>query len=56
MSGIFRNDWHNRWVEGGGHKFHKIAIYFSFEVRRKEIWENFLRITELFTQKTVTKL
>ncbi len=38
------------------HKFHKIVNYFSFEVLKKEIWANFQRITELFTQKIVTKL
>jgi hypothetical protein len=38
------------------HKFHKIANYFSFEVLKKKIWANFLRIIELFTQKIVTKL
>ncbi len=38
------------------HKFHKIANYFSFEVVKKNIWANFQRIIELFTQKIVTKL
>ncbi len=38
------------------HKFHKIAIYFSFEVQKKKIWANFQRIIELFTQKIVNKL
>jgi hypothetical protein len=38
------------------HEFHKIANYFSFEVLKKKIWPNFLRISELFTQKIVTKL
>ncbi len=33
------------------HKFHKIENYFSFEVLKKKIWENFQRILELFTQK-----
>ncbi len=37
------------------HKFHKIENYFSFEVLKKEIWANFQRIIELFTQKIVTK-
>ncbi len=38
------------------HKFHKFVIYFSFEVLKKKIWENFQRIIELFTQKIVKKL
>jgi len=38
------------------HKFHKIENYFSFEVLKKKIWENFQRIIELLTQKIVTKL
>ncbi len=38
------------------HKFHKIKNYFSFKVLKKKIWANFQRITELFTQKIVTKL
>jgi hypothetical protein len=38
------------------HKFHKIANYFCFEVLKKKIWANFLRIIELFTQKIVNKL
>ncbi len=38
------------------HKFHKIEKYFSFEVLKQKIWENFQRIIELFTQKIVTKL
>ncbi len=38
------------------HKFHKIEHYFSFEVLKKNIWVNFQRIIELFTQKIVTKL
>ncbi len=33
------------------HKFHKIENYFSFEVLKKKIWANFLRIIELFTPK-----
>ncbi len=37
------------------HKFHKIENYFSFEVLKKQIWANFQRIIELFTQKIVTK-
>ncbi len=37
-------------------KFHKIENYFSFEMLKKKIWANFLRIMELFTQKIVTKL
>jgi hypothetical protein len=32
-------------------KFHKIANYFSFGVLKKNIWANFQRIIELFTQK-----
>jgi hypothetical protein len=38
------------------HKFHKIEIYFIFEMPKKIIWANFPRIIELFTQKFVTKL
>ncbi len=38
------------------HKFHKIEHYFSFEVQKKNIWADFQRIIELFTQKIVTKL
>jgi hypothetical protein len=38
------------------HKFHKIVNYFSFEVLKKKIWANFLRIIELFTKKIVKKL
>ncbi len=38
------------------HKFHKIEHYFSFEVLKKQIWANFQRIIELFTQNIVTKL
>jgi hypothetical protein len=38
------------------HKSHKIKNYFSFEVLKRKIWANFLRIIELFTQKIVTKL
>jgi hypothetical protein len=38
------------------HKFHKIKNYFSFQVLKKKIWANFLKIIELFTQKIVTKL
>ena len=26
MSGIFRNDWHNRWVEGGATNFTKLQF------------------------------
>jgi hypothetical protein len=33
------------------HKLNKIANYFSFEVLKKNIWANFQRIIELFTQK-----
>jgi hypothetical protein len=32
-------------------KFYKIVNYFSFEVIKKKIWANFLRIIELFTKK-----
>ena len=32
------------------HKFHKIAIYFSYELLKKKIWANFQRIIELFNQ------
>ncbi len=38
------------------HKFHKIVNYLSFEVLKKKILANFLRIIELFTKKTVKKL
>jgi hypothetical protein len=38
------------------HKFHITEIYFIFEMLKKEIWANFQRIIELFTQKIVTKL
>ncbi len=40
------------------HKFHKIEIYFNFEVPvlKKKIWANFQRIMELFTQKIVKVL
>jgi hypothetical protein len=37
-------------------KFHKIVNYFSFEVLKKKIWANFIRIIELFTEKIVKKL
>ncbi len=33
------------------HKFLKIANYFSFGVLKKNIWANFQRIIEFFTQK-----
>jgi hypothetical protein len=33
------------------HKIHKIEKIFSFEVQKKKILANFLRIIELFTQK-----
>jgi hypothetical protein len=38
------------------HKFHKIENYFSFEVPKKNIWDNFQRIIEVFIQKIVNKL
>jgi hypothetical protein len=38
------------------HKFHLIKIDFIFEMLKKKIWDNFLWIIELFTQKIVTKL
>jgi hypothetical protein len=38
------------------HKFHKIEIYFGFEVLKENFFANFQRILELFTQKIVTKL
>ncbi len=38
------------------HKFHKIVNYFSFEVAKKKIWANFLKIMELFTKKFFKKL
>jgi hypothetical protein len=34
----------------------KIVNYFSFEVLKKKIWENFQRIIEPFTKKIVKKL
>jgi hypothetical protein len=37
-------------------KFNKIINYFSFEVLKKNIWANFQRIIERFTQKIVKKL
>ena len=37
-------------------KFNKIVNYFSFEVLKKKIWDNFQRIIELFTKKIVKKL
>jgi hypothetical protein len=37
-------------------KFHKIVNYFSFEVPKKNIWDNFQRIIEVFIQKIVNKL
>ncbi len=36
--------------------FTKLQNYFSFEVLKKKIWDNFQRIIELFTQKIVNKL
>jgi hypothetical protein len=36
------------------HKFHKLN-YFIFEMLKKKIWANFLRIIELFTQKIVSQ-
>jgi hypothetical protein len=30
--------------------------YFTFEMLKKKIWDDFQRIIELFTQKIVTKL
>jgi hypothetical protein len=36
------------------HKFHKIVNYFSFDVLKKKIWANFIRIIEPFTQKMST--
>jgi hypothetical protein len=38
------------------HKFHIIENYFIFEMLKKKIGANFQRITELFTQKIITKL
>jgi hypothetical protein len=38
------------------HRFHKIVNYFMFETLKKQIWANFQRIIEIFTQKIVTKL
>ncbi len=37
------------------HKFHKTEYYFIFDMLKKKIWLNFPRITEVFTQKIVTK-
>jgi hypothetical protein len=36
--------------------FTKIKNYFIFEILKKNIWADFKRIIELFTQKIVTKL
>jgi hypothetical protein len=33
------------------HKFHKIENYFIFEMLKKKIWANFLRIIELYPKK-----
>jgi hypothetical protein len=41
---------------GGSYKYHKIENYFIFELVKKKIWTNLLRILELFTQKSVNKL
>jgi hypothetical protein len=38
------------------HKFHKIKIFFIFQMPKKKIWANFQRIIEIFTQKFDTKL
>ncbi len=38
-----------------GHKFHKTEYYFIFDMLTKNIWPNFPRIIEVFTQKIVTK-
>ncbi len=38
------------------HKFHINEHYFIFEMPKKNIWANFQRIIEFFTQKIVTKL
>ncbi len=51
--GVKKNFCHNFL---GSHRFHKIVDYFMFEMLKKQIWANFQRIIELFTQKIVTKL
>jgi hypothetical protein len=38
------------------HKFHIVKNDFIFKMPKKNIWVNFQRIRELFTQKVVTKL
>ncbi len=37
-------------------KFNKIVNYFSFEMIKKKMWDNFQRIIELFTQNIVKAL
>ncbi len=37
------------------HKFHKTEYYFTFDMLKENIWPNFPRIFEVFTQKIVTK-
>jgi hypothetical protein len=39
-----------------GHKYHKIENCLNFELVKKKIWANLQRISELSTQKIVTKL
>ncbi len=38
------------------HKFHKIDNFFIFEMLKKNIWANFQKINEVFTQKIFTML
>jgi hypothetical protein len=38
------------------HKFHKIEYYVIFELLKKNIWANFQRIVEVFTQKIFNML
>jgi hypothetical protein len=38
------------------HNYHKIEIFFIFEMLKKKIWASFQRIIEVFTQKFVTNL
>jgi hypothetical protein len=37
------------------HKFHKTEYYVIFDMLKKNIWPDFPRIIEVFTQKIVTK-
>ena len=38
------------------HKFHKIEYFVIFEMLKKKIWANFLRIVEVFIQKIFNML